>query len=51
MFEHSARMQAEAAHKALIEDIHATIAMGAPGTTRTDAIEGTTVMDSIKWRK
>lgn len=51
MFEQTARMQAEAAHRALIADIHAQISMGAPGSTRTDVIEGTQVMDSIKWRK
>lgn len=45
-FEQSSRIEAEAAHKALIADILKQGILGAPGTTWTDWKEGTS-----KWKK
>lgn len=45
-FEQSARLQAEAAHKALIADVRRYDVMGAPGSTWTDWKEGTR-----KWKR
>ncbi len=39
LFEQSARKQAEAAHRALIADVHATVSFGKH--TQTDDVEGT----------
>ncbi len=46
MWEQGARLEAEAAHKALITDIKRFDTFGAPGTTMTDWKEGTR-----KWKR